>query len=237
MEVWERQLARAWRTAVTAGVDAEVFEARLAKVMGTQQGQDPVCIFEHSTGFCDFSAKNMPSDTDVKKFYNNCIRHQQQVLPVLLQSCAALTVALPSAEYEILATSFAWFLRKRFEAFLKLLPGQRSKWKTLQNLRLENCHRLLDETTWDFIGHYHDIAKLASIDYSNLIFYLVRVVFCCLPQAYKQQTPIREQTTQPQRTHGHLYIYIYMYMYIQVKMKCTNTTHTHTTRYIKTIST
>ena len=185
MEVWERELARAWRTAAVAGIEGDVFATRVQRMVQEQLEGEATSIFTTNCSWtAHFSERKLPTPSDVLAFYNKVVRVQDKPLPALLQVAAAVAMTQRSAEFVLLGASFAYFLRKRFEAFVKLLPGQESKWTLLQTLRVENFTRLLDETTWVFISFYDGIAQRAAVDHSNVMFFIIRSVFCCCPQAY-----------------------------------------------------
>ena len=153
METWELQLSRAWRNACNDGVDAAKFVAKAEELSSTFNQGACSSVFKTDLGN-RFTEKNLPAKSDVLAFYNNVIKQRRTVLKDQIKDAAATAMANNSAEYVLLAACMAFFLRQRMDSFFFLMPGWQIKWTLLQSLRIENIHRMLDETTWSFIGFY-----------------------------------------------------------------------------------
>ena len=184
MQAWERELSRAWKLASSHGVDASLFARRAKDISNDHPEGTPSSIFG-SGCTSQFSKSSLPTEVQVLRFYNKIIKKQTGVLKDKVADAASISMNDRSQDYYMLLGCLSYFANKRFQAFVSIVPGTYIKWTILQKLRIENLTRMLDETTWAFIGYYSGIVHLAQKDWTNIFFYLVRSVFTCVPRKYQ----------------------------------------------------
>ena len=179
---WQKTLRLAWKQAHEAEVVAEDFLQEV-KLVTLQDASEPVSVI-HNSG-CNWETGEIPSDSEINKFYLYARGHKSS-LEKRLGHAQIESSAERSAEYVFLISCLAYFIRKRMECLFDKANHKMACWQLLNSLRLENCDRMFDITTWQLIAHYTTLVSLKSADWMNTLCYVVRRVYCCAPEPFHQ---------------------------------------------------
>ena len=188
-ETWEASLRRAWqaycREMPADTGSAEAF-SETALQIARKAPKGKADVFTQAPGSRGHSTEK-PDDAETRHYYVQVVRAQQSSLKMLVRRAAECHSGGRAANFVMLAACFVYCLKRRLEAFFLRLAGTPPRWSLLRDYRFENCSRMLDETTWAFIGVYRSFASgRPTRNWENVLGWLIRNEFTCIPRAYEQ---------------------------------------------------